>query len=492
MAYKTTVALSCANRQVALDELWTQLVAMGWTLVDGSCTPVTVAYTAVSVANDTFTAVGHTFVDGQPVRLTCTGTAPGGLTKDTTLYYVRNISGNDFKLSTTYNGAAVNITSQGTGNHTICEAYRVYSSNGESGVEITQYIRIFMYLTTTSIQGRATYAWDLTAHAPLGEASSSYPMILTTNETGFTFWIYGDKDTVWFAAKISTTFTRGYFGFGIPFLPLRTALTAGASTGDNAILTVTDTSEFEINSLYQIVGASAEGRDQVTVTSITDSTHMVVANLPRDYASGAYIGDVPCLFGHSRASTYWAYFYYTCPARIAGLAEGSSYSSATINALFDATSIDPDDRTGKYTLIPLTFNKEAVNVNSAFGTGGRFSERVLQMHNTGVTSEDTFGVLTRDSGTSSGSNDATTLNDTTKSWGTNAFADKVLIITFGIGIGQLKKITSNTSTALTLAAGYTFSIVPNATSQYIICEKGYRYLDTAGVTGMAMVHQEGV
>lgn len=70
------------------------------------------AFTVVA-ATDVFTAVGHRYQTGSPVRVTgLTGSAP--LAEETT-YWVRDVSGSTFKLAATSGGAAINITSDGSG-----------------------------------------------------------------------------------------------------------------------------------------------------------------------------------------------------------------------------------------------------------------------------------------------------------------------------------------------------------------------------------------
>lgn len=71
-----------------------------------------------------------------------------------------------------------------------------------------------------------------------------------------------------------------------------------------------------------------------------------------------------------------------------------------------------------------------------------------------------------DNGTSSGSNTATTINDTTKAWTTNQFKDSRVQITSGTGYSQWAYITANTTTTLTLDRS--LSVVPDATSVYTI------------------------
>jgi hypothetical protein len=69
-----------------------------------------------------------------------------------------------------------------------------------------------------------------------------------------------------------------------------------------------------------------------------------------------------------------------------------------------------------------------------------------------------------DNGTSSGSNTAITLNDTTKSWGANQFVNGAVQITGGVGAGQIRRIATNTATQIQL--DWPWATIPNATSQY--------------------------
>lgn len=73
-----------------------------------------------------------------------------------------------------------------------------------------------------------------------------------------------------------------------------------------------------------------------------------------------------------------------------------------------------------------------------------------------------------DTGTSSGSNTAITLKDSTKSWTTNAFVNGAVQITAGIGAGQIRRVATNTGTEISLA--WPWATIPDATSQYSVFE----------------------
>jgi RHS repeat-associated protein len=72
----------------------------------------------------------------------------------------------------------------------------------------------------------------------------------------------------------------------------------------------------------------------------------------------------------------------------------------------------------------------------------------------------------REAGTSSGSNGATTLNDTTQAWVLNQWTGRTVIITSATGAGQSATISSNSPTQLVLSTAWT--TVPDATSTYVI------------------------
>jgi hypothetical protein len=77
-----------------------------------------------------------------------------------------------------------------------------------------------------------------------------------------------------------------------------------------------------------------------------------------------------------------------------------------------------------------------------------------------------YQILGYDGGKSSGSNTANTFNDSTKSWPANRWANYAVRILFGTGAGQLRRILSNTTTALTINGSW--NVLPDSTSVYSI------------------------
>ncbi len=84
-------------------------------------TPVTTAIGTVTAATtDLISRTAHGLVAGDRVRFTTTTTLPAGLSLLTDYYVLASgLTANDFKVSTTNGGSAVDITSTGTGTHTV-------------------------------------------------------------------------------------------------------------------------------------------------------------------------------------------------------------------------------------------------------------------------------------------------------------------------------------------------------------------------------------
>lgn len=96
------------------------------------------AITFTAATDDVCTSAGHGYTDGMRVRLTTTGTLPGGLSAGTT-YYIRDDETDTFKLSTSYLGTAVDITSTGSGTHTATPFLCTDSSTWAAGTVGTKY-----------------------------------------------------------------------------------------------------------------------------------------------------------------------------------------------------------------------------------------------------------------------------------------------------------------------------------------------------------------
>lgn len=98
--------------------------AINWAL------PAAFTFTAAN-ATDTYTANGHGQANGQKVRVSSSGGLPAGLAAGTD-YFVAGATANTFQLAATPGGAAVNITTDGTGTHT-CQPVPEYMNLEANG-----------------------------------------------------------------------------------------------------------------------------------------------------------------------------------------------------------------------------------------------------------------------------------------------------------------------------------------------------------------------
>ena len=345
--------------------------------------------------------------------------------------------------------------------------YKVYKSNGELGDRIYEYIKID-WNTANKIQFYAYGWWDATAHSGNCKVYGSFS--IQTSESVFKGWIYGSKGLVALMTKVSGTYYPTLFGhFDTKFLTVETDLTADATSGSDVTITVSDTTGFKAGSYYQIFGSQGEGRDKVQVEAVTDGTHLVITNLPRDYKTGAKIGQVPSTFGQISYFSSKDKFFITCPLSISGTAQTSynQYLYLT-STLISSGYVDPNQRDSLYYLQPLLGT--AYN-NYSFLCYNQ--DYILQAPNGNY--EDVFYVGVQDSGVTESGTD-TTLVDNDKNWTSDSLIGKVIVITGGTGAGQIRKITDNNATSVTVDSWETS---PDNTSQYVIVDEAYRCLNNS-------------
>src|SRR4030066_238806 len=382
MGYKSIVNRPTGNRAIALTEIWKFLRNTGWTLHDSASKTVEALPASIDTGTDLVNATSHGFVNGNRIFYTATQTADviGGLSHGTN-YFIVGVALNTFQLSLTQGGAAINFTSQGTGTHTIGEGQRVYKSNGENADRIYEYICIY-WSPANAITLQPWYTWNATTHAGSGG---------------------------------------------------NTAVAAITTSGTSVVINVANATDFIINNYYQIVGINNEGRDRVQVTAKTSNT-LTIASLPRNYASGSFIGQCPSTFG-MLGSGY--ILYMTCSASVAGLTDTSTSGGIATSLITDG-AVDPDSRCeSRYILTPIIWAEGGV---AAFAYNDKY---FYAIPTTGLSAEDTVGVGEIDTGTStSDPNTSTTLKDNTKAWGTDVQAGKVVIITFGVIREELEVLES--------------------------------------------------
>lgn len=115
--------------------------------------------TAVTTATNNLTSVSHVFSTGDRVRVSSTGSVPGGLTAGP-IYFVIDVDADTFQLAATaadaVSGTEINITDVGSGTITVAHAlYLKATGNGAltmDGVTVAQDDRVLLQDQTTATQ----------------------------------------------------------------------------------------------------------------------------------------------------------------------------------------------------------------------------------------------------------------------------------------------------------------------------------------------------
>ncbi len=128
--------------------------------------------------DDTITATGHDYILNTPVQVDVSGggTLPAPLVAGTT-YYVRDAATNTFKLSATIGGAAINITTVGTGLFTITDL-ALDSKLGTVALFVRKEIDSYEGLTV-----RPTVTFDAAPVVGLNSISISKAIALNNNSS---------------------------------------------------------------------------------------------------------------------------------------------------------------------------------------------------------------------------------------------------------------------------------------------------------------------
>jgi len=366
----------------------------------------------------------------------------------------------------------------------ISSTSKVYTSRGEAGVYAPAYAHI--YVSSSSVIIFPYQYWNATSGTVEGVSAHTgklraYGTIAAYGSTqyGNNVFIAASKDFIITTQSAAAGGVKG----GILFIPnvnynvLTTTTDSIVASAGAVWIPVANSTGFKVGNKYQILGQNYEGRDQLTVNSIPSSGSIVVAALPRNYASGAYIGQLPCPVGVvacAGASDSLSSFRPISIYNSVGATEisSNSYYLTAQTAFYDGGNFFPDYAADEYVLGPVIWYS---NASARVGNWGYSKQYLLAGYNA-ATYMDIIGVTSTapETGTAS-SGAASSLTDTTKSWVTNQWANKWLCIVNGTASGQSRKIVSNTSTVLTLETNWE-TTNPDATSVYRIVDESYRYL----------------
>lgn len=188
----------------------------GWTiLLDRSTNPVPVEITSVDTGTDIFTKVDHGFYTGEYLMYETTGSAMGGITHGDS-YFIRKINDDTFTLhtdrgqATTINGSKRNITSAGSGTHTLtlCSSYIVISPSVPASVNEVAKIIMVGYFTNAAgyVWCREFLSWDDTNKILRGMWAGH--RVNTVDAGDFAYDFRGGDECMGLFARVTTTWTH--------------------------------------------------------------------------------------------------------------------------------------------------------------------------------------------------------------------------------------------------------------------------------------------
>jgi hypothetical protein len=358
---------------------------------------------------------------------------------------------------------------------------KVFKSKGENGAYCYGYIQASLE-STYYIQLKMYQDWNSSTHA--GIAGTYYsstdarmainlhkPVILYCNKDFLLMWcvvaVPGDQCIV-FGGMLSEVYDTTL-----------TTTTSGISSGSSVTVPVVASDGFLKGARYKLVGVNQEGREVVTVSSITDSTNLVVSSLTYNYSSGAYIGKEPCPiivnYIISNPGLYYGFGYNSTYSTVDGTGNQTNASTRfTALNMIPHAYLDPEPTYNLYGLCPSNF----VEYNS-YSYIGHFNDIFnppvapasctaydgIYM-NCDLYTTKAQPILT----VASGSVNTVTLNAV--SWDVNELQNKIVIIAIGNSAGHTRKIVSNTSDTITVSTNWCIDI--DTDDSAIICDEVYR------------------
>lgn len=345
----------------------------------------------------------------------------------------------------------------------------VLYSDGEDDDEMTCYIYIWGNTDKVSFQ-MYTY-WNNSTHTGafyIGNAT--YSRVLSDDDASFDCYVSANASCIC-AISYTTYWQHCMVGLVDPWSnDANGTLASGVSSGSSVTITLGsgEAETFVVGNEYQIADNSGGGREVCAVTAVTPGSNQItVDSLSYSYSADARIGNWPFKW-----QLYQSQYQYGYNLRWTLEGTSNDTSNATCYASWIGGSfMDPDNRAGGSDMYGLLTPWFADQAGFTFGFADPdFLYASLDINSSD--SEHTVSLNEQESGTSSGSNTSTTLNDTSQSWTTDEWIGKILMITAGTGVGQFREITDNDSTSLTVA---TWTTTPDGTSEYVIADEAWMF-----------------
>lgn len=362
----------------------------------------------------------------------------------------------------------------------------VFKSTGKNNDEMPCYIHM-SNRDANEVNFWMYAEWDNVSHSGTIYAGSSNSRIQTDDDGQFYIWCSATEESFIAVNYFNSEHECIYVNVYTPFYePFRGRLADSVTAGSSKTITL---SAGDADDIVRFIGKetrifNGEHRELTTITNVIPSANQIVVDsLTYAYEPKDVISNHPHRWftWSSEYDSAWIFEQDT---------NGTGNNSGTVSMQEPVVMsyVDPSSNNNKYMLQPQII---ADNSNQAIaGIGG--NNGTFRKCNINTTSEHTISVGDIDSGTVDTATSAS-ITDSSKSWTVNQHANKVLIITAGTNSGDFRKILSNTSDTLTIitsGAGNTygydgFTVNPDGTSTYTICEEGWLFLYMNKATAQA-------
>ena len=380
--------------------------------------------------------------------------------------------------------------------HSVSATVKVYRSNGESGQEPYGYVWIDAG-TSTYIQFAVYQYWNSATGvgSRLRYAFSAASSQITTgacDASAKSCIFAGDKNFVLILYDASRVTANAGVGFGhVPGRFDPALATAMGTAGTPGTLLVSSSAKMGVGKVIQICGA--EGVDKLSVLSAPASDSVIVASLPRNYGTGAVIGSPASVFGIAlKDQSYYSNFYPTGFYGDAGTSVGSAIYAIVPMTAPSISSVLMHFNNMEYSSPIFVANPSASSPGILVGMfhSGFLTFRLALAGNDCMLAN-IDGSLSPVGAATGGT--STTLVDSAKSWTVDSQIGRTLVLTGGTGASQVRMITDNDGTSLTV--GYAWRTTPDATSEYKICDYLYRIVaatlnTSAARTGVLITHTQ--
>ena len=372
----------------------------------------------------------------------------------------------------------------------------VYSDGEGDGCPYRVYLQIIKS-TANILEFRRWYYWNnSTQTGIMGQYATSYSRVNVDDDASFYVWIYGNLDSIVLLTLISGT----YDGVAVHrFHPVGNSaigrVQGAVTTGTDKVIQLGtgQAANFSIGagvSFLDAQNSSFAGRNHRSlITDINPSADTITVDevylAMQDQALVGYIVDfhMGIALPGTSGITMNAETYTTSGTT-------TVTTAVTLIEVITRTSLDPDTQSGAVDSGPsnqfISFPWRVPR--GANGHIGFLSGVISKSpYSESSSYEDTcaIGLIVNEQDASGGT--TSTIEASAASWGPNEFFDKVVITTGGTGSGQIRRITSNDTTSLSVSGDW--SVDPDGTTQFVICRAGARHFGM-GTSANSVVFQE--